>query len=103
MSNGAASEGKLGRLHDKVATVLTQALDQTMAAQDNWNDDGETQPPEVNPQLISVAVRFLDANKITCTPEAGNALGELEAKLAAKRARKGRVMGNVVQMVQDDD
>ena len=103
-TKGPATEADLGNLHSKIATVMTKALDQIEQRQENWsNADSATQddPPEVNPALLSVMVRFLDANKITCAPEAGNSMNELEKKLAAKKQTR-RQVGNVVHLEQDD-
>jgi hypothetical protein len=46
-------------------------------------------------------VRFLDANKITCAPEAGNTMSDLEQRLADK-SKKRRAVGNVVHLTQED-
>lgn len=104
MSNGPAKETRLGDLHNKVAEVMIKALDQVQIAQDKYeagNVDTELidSPPEVAPALLSVMVKFLDSNKITCAPEAGNQMSELEKKLAEKKTRR---VGNVVHLVQDD-
>ncbi|OSI20083.1 hypothetical protein BST65_35235 [Bradyrhizobium canariense] len=56
--------------------------------------------PEINPALLSVMVRFLDANKVTCAPEAGNTMGELEQRLADK-AKRRRSVGNVVHLTDE--
>jgi hypothetical protein len=103
-----ASEGALGELHSKVAKVMTKALDQIERQQENWEnytpkDDEELppDPPEVNPALLSVMVRFLDANKITCAPETGNEMSDLEKRLEAKRQRKR--VGNVVHLHDTDE
>ena len=85
---GPATEGVLGDLHNKVAEVMIHALDHIEKAQEVYDaTDVETlaaqgrKEPELNPALLSVMVRFLDANKITCAPEAGNTMSELEKKL----------------------
>jgi hypothetical protein len=45
---------------------------------------------------LSVIARFLDSNKITCVPEAGNTMGDLERKLEAKKARRAlKVVGGI--------
>lgn len=102
---GPASETKLGTLHDKIATVMTKALDQLEQSQERYEtlvgtDNEPDLAPEVNPALLSVMVRFLDANKITCAPEAGNAMGELERKLEAKKQK--RRVGNVTHLFEDE-
>jgi hypothetical protein len=57
--------------------------------------------PELNPALLSVMVRFLDANKVTCAPEAGNEMGELEKRLAEKASKRRRTVGNVVHLADE--
>lgn len=101
----AATESKLGELHNKIATVMGTALDQLALQQSAYDtamakaveeQNPELAPaaePNLNPALLSVIARFLDSNKITCVPEAGNTMGELEKKLAAKKARKLAVVG----------
>lgn len=110
MTKGPASEGVLGDLHSKVAKVMTNALTQIETAQalydvraEEAKDDPEVEVPpvtEVNPALLSVMVRFLDANKITCAPATTNVMGSLEAQLAAKRQKR---VGNVVQLREENE
>ncbi len=104
---GPATEGVLGDLHNKVAQVMISALDTIEKAQEAYLDmDAEVisekgiKEPDMNPALLSVMVRFLDANKITCAPEAGNTMSELEQRLADK-SKKRRVVGNVVHMIDE--
>lgn len=107
MSNkGPATEGVLGDLHSKVAKVMSNALDNIQKQQDEFDatehtDDSPAIAPELNPALLSVMVRFLDANKITCVPEAGNEMSELATRLANKRKRKS--VGNIVQLHELDE
>jgi hypothetical protein len=68
-----------------------------ISALDNIASDDEA---ELNPALLSVMVRFLDSNKVTCAPEAGNSMGELEQRLAEK-AKKRRSVGNVVHLTDE--
>ncbi len=95
----AATENKLGELHDKVADVLISALDRNEAqqralmrraeeqAQDNNEDEEDVVVfiPEINPALLSVATKFLKDNDITCQPNVGNRADELRKKLEKKR------------------
>lgn len=112
----AASEKDLGALHNKIAKVMGNALDQIDLNQQAYelsvtkaieSEDPDSVPlaaPELNPALLSVIERFLVNNKITCVPEEGNEMGELEQKLAAKRDRRARrQVGNVVHLEEDDD
>lgn len=86
-----ADESKLSALHDKVAEVLTEAL------------DGQTMPDYVDPEtgevepggklapsaaIIAVAAKFLKDNNITCVPSEDNKLGELEAKMKARQEKR---------------
>lgn len=92
-----ATEGQLGELHQKVAKVMANALDNVITAQEAgevMTEDGEVKEFNVNPALLSVITKFLNENKITCAPEAGNTMSELEAKLADKASRRRKV-GNV--------
>ncbi|QIG67224.1 terminase small subunit protein [Rhizobium phage RHEph15] len=104
----AATEGKLGELHNKMAQVMGNALDQVTLQQQAYDlqmakaleeqnpDLAPAAEPNLNPALLSVIARFLDSNKITCVPEAGNTMGDLERKLAAKRERKAlKVVGGI--------
>lgn len=110
----AATEGKLGKLHEKMADVMSAALDQHELEQVAYKaavekaeeeDDMSLIPlsaPTINPSLLSVMERFLSNNKITCVPEEGNAMGDLEQKLAAKKERRvRRQVGNVVHLDED--
>jgi hypothetical protein len=106
MTTKAASEEALGDLHSKVAKVMTRALEQHEKAQDAYEawepaEDDYKEPPELNPALLSVAVRFLDANKITCAPAEGNKMGDLEKSLADKRNRR-RAVGNVTHIFDNE-
>jgi NADPH:quinone reductase-like Zn-dependent oxidoreductase len=100
MSTGAASETKLGQLHEKVANVMIRSLDQIERRQDQWEntDNPEWDPPEAPPALLSVMAKFLADNKITCAPEAGNSVSDLEHKLAEKQKNRRKVVGNVVHL-----
>lgn len=96
----AASESELGGLHRKMAQVMGSALHQIELNQQVYElaatkaieeENPEIMPlaaPELNPALLSVIERFLSNNKITCVPEKGNAMGELERKLQAKMERR---------------
>jgi NADPH:quinone reductase-like Zn-dependent oxidoreductase len=101
-TKGPATEGTLGNLHNKVAEVMIGALDTIEKAQQAYDAmDVEViaekgiKEPEVNPALLSVMVRFLDSNKVTCAPEQGNTMSDLERKLEEKRKNR-RTVGNVV-------
>ena len=102
-TKGPASEGVLGDLHNKVAKVMINALDKIIESQETIVDPvEEAVRGDVNPALLSVMVKFLDSNKITCAPEAGNTMSELEQKLAEK-AQKRRKIGNVTYLDPTDE
>lgn len=103
----SATETKLGDLHNKIATVMGNALDHIEKQQLAYGqaidaaielNDPEAVPasePNVNPALLSVIARFLDSNNITCVPETGNVMGELERKLKQKKERRLKVVGGI--------
>lgn len=99
---GPATEGALGELHNKVAEVMSNALDKVIEHQDEpmVDKNGDTVEYQLNPALLSVITKFLAENKITCAPEAGNAMSDLERKLADKAATRRKV-GNVTFLEQD--
>lgn len=80
MSNGAASESKLGALHDKLADLFLEALDPQGGC---------------GPQMVNAARAFLKDNDIVCVPVADNRISKLGNKLAAieTRARGGSRTG----------
>lgn len=105
-TKGPATEIALGDLHNKVATVMSRALDVADKALEAYDlMDVETiaekgiKEPEVSAPLLSVITRFLNENKITCAPSEGNATGDLETRLAEKRKRKK--VGNVTFLLDE--
>lgn len=120
MAKSAATEQALGDLHAKIARVMTNALNVVEKQQERFIEqqeiahDFETTteeagilPPDVNPALLSVITRFLNENKISCVPEEGTALGELDRILQEKKnkragATKRVAIGNVVQLHEDE-
>ena len=114
MTTNAASEQELGNLHNKVAKVMVRALNQFEKAQDVFdatlvnaedNPDSIMERPEISPALLGVMTKFLNENKITCTPEQSESMSELEKTLADKRTRRRprRQVGNVVHMDPFED
>lgn len=102
MANTSATEEQLGKLHQRVAKVLSGALDVYEKAQEEYLQDvhDDLPPPEVNASLLSVMTKFLADNKITCAPAESEALSDLESRLQNKRNRKR--VGNVVQFPTDE-
>lgn len=74
-----ATETDLGNLHGKLAQVLSDNLE---------TEDGP------NPSIISIAVKFLKDNEITCSIKDNQDMDSLNESLKAKRAkRKLRIVG----------
>jgi len=91
----AASESKLGALHEKVAEVLLDALEgDTIPGYTEENPaTGEvTEVPDrklpASAAIIAAATKFLKDNNITCAPSQDNAVGSLVDKLKAKQKAK---------------
>lgn len=102
MSKGPATESELGDLHSKIAKVMINALDNIEAAQETWTPELEVDLPEVPPALLSVMVKFLDSNKITCAPEAGNSMSAIQQKLMNK-AKTRKSIENIVYLNEDQN
>lgn len=105
MTNKRATENQLGDLHNKVAVVMTNALDVTEKAQRLYLEAPEDSlvdavRPEVPATLLSVITKFLADNKITCVPEESGAGNVLQDKLNGLRQRKR--VGNVVHMTESE-
>lgn len=100
----SASEGKLGELHNKVAEVLTKALDgqvlEAVADEDGAIVQEETVIPP-SAAVIVAAIQFLKSNNITCAPAEDNAIGALEAKMRARQEKRAaRAQPNVIDFEQ---
>lgn len=104
MTVKAATETKLGELHAKVATVMTNALDVVEKAQIGYLDadaDDVGPMPEVSAPLLGVITKFLSDNKISCLIEESDAVGGLAATLAERRKNR-RTVGNVVHITDNE-
>jgi hypothetical protein len=99
----AASEDALGSLHDKLATILTEALegDELPGYTDKDPETGEETwvPPKRLPPsaaIITAAAKFLKDNNITCSVSTGNKMDELkkaaEKREAARLARRATMV-----------
>lgn len=82
----AANEDFLGLLHDATAQALMNKLKGTPILDENGDETGEVIPPSAAD--IQAAAKFLKDNNITCAPSQDNKMGELEARLAEKSARR---------------
>jgi hypothetical protein len=103
----AANDTVLGVLHEKVARVMTQALDVNDKAQQDYLclhvEDGADvpPPPDINPALLGAITKFLKDNNVTCAVEDSTALKDLENRLAVKKQAKRKV-GNVTHLFDED-
>lgn len=112
MTTNAASEGKLGSLHDRVATLLDLALSNYQRRQEFYAEHmdklqsmlTEVQEDEDNPfkgmrlsdftmtevpaALINSAITFLKNNEITCAPESSGTMSALQERLNNKRRKQ---------------
>ncbi len=70
----AATDKKLGELHEAVATCLIQAIEHS--------EEGPSA------SLLAVAVGFLKNNNITADPTTNSELAALGERLAARRQKK---------------
>ncbi len=65
-------------------------LDGTELPTGEQDDDGNEIKTKLPPSaaVLTSAIQFLKNNNITCSPSKDNALGELEEKMAARRAKR---------------
>lgn len=79
----AASESKLGALHEAVADALTEQV----KGYEEETEEG-TKLVRPSPALLGAAIAFLKNNNITADAEDNAALRDLSQALQAKRKRK---------------
>lgn len=84
----AASEKKLGDLHEAVADALSEQVKGYTKVE--LTAEGERVETEVkaSPALLSAAIAFLKNNNITADAEDNAALRELNSALQARRKKK---------------
>lgn len=97
MSKHAAPEDKLGKLHDAVADVLSNAFAVVKKQQEEYLADKapEELPPDVPAALVSVAVSFLKNNNVvmsTAGNEAVDRTKQAVERMRAARAARGKVV-----------
>lgn len=97
MTKQSASTDKLEKLHNKVADVLTGALDayDLQLTAYNTAGSGDEPPPVLSAPLLGVVTKFLSDNSITANDENREEISELKARLEQKRHAK-RAVGNIV-------
>lgn len=100
MAKNSATEDELGLLHNKVAKVMSNALEVVDKAQEHYLEASEPDdpPPEVSAPLLGVITKFLNDNKISCVPSESAGLSDLAERLKKKRKR----IGNVVHLTEED-
>ena len=74
MSTKAATESKLGELHNKLADLMITAV------------DGMIESATIDPPTIGAVRAFLKDNDIVCVPSADNRVGTLSKKLSELRS-----------------
>lgn len=80
----AASEKKLGALHEAVADALTEQVRGYTVTK----EDGAEEVVKASPALLSAAIAFLKNNNITADAEDNEALRELGNALKARRKKQ---------------
>lgn len=80
----AASDKKLGALHEAVADALTEQVNGYTAV----DEEGREKVVKASPALLSAAIAFLKNNNITADAEDNIALRELGEALSARRKKK---------------
>ncbi|MFN8995053.1 MAG: hypothetical protein ACK5X3_15510 [Pseudomonadota bacterium] len=99
----AANEGKLSDLHEKVAHVLSEALNGQELPGEIDEETGEVRVIKIPPSaaILQVAAKFLKDNNITCAPGEDNAMGELKAKMEARAKARELRKSDVVYASED--
>jgi hypothetical protein len=97
MAKGAAQESKLAALHEILATVL---IDQVGEQVEEELEDGTCRTIyTAQPALLTVAMKMLKDNDITCVPSEDSSVQTLADKL--KERKKGH--GKVIQLKPEGD
>ena len=92
MAKGAATEEKLANLHNVLADALIAGVSEQKTVLDE--ETGEEATYYVaNPALLTVAIKFLKDNDITCQPSEENKTGRLKQEL---EERKKNRLANVI-------
>jgi hypothetical protein len=82
-----ATEGKLSKLHGKVAQVLMEQLEDTISIVDESGEEREI--PSASPATLAQAIKFLKDNEVTATIEEDENLNGLADMLKEKREKRG--------------
>lgn len=102
MTKNAATETKLGKLHDKVADVMLNALETydevNEKAQASADEETPFIPLEPSAALLGAITKFLKDNEITCNTDESQKLSGLAARMASKERVTQRQPGQVVPL-----
>ena len=103
MAKGAATEGKLGSLHNKITEVFIKVLERyearldvldTLTA-DEIEDEMLRELMEdgalPNPAMLSAITKFLKDNEISFETEKLDELSDVERRLAERREKRGNI------------
>lgn len=95
MSKRAATEDKLGELHEALADNL---IDRLRNGERVWDSkSGQfVQLDSCTPSTLNVITRFLSDNDITCVAEEASRIGELQRAMDERRKRRGIKDGDKV-------
>lgn len=95
MSKRAATEEKLGALHDALADNLLERL---LHGEKVWDSKSGMfiQLDSCTPSTLNVITRFLNDNDITCVAEEASRIGELQRAMDERRKRRGVKEGDKV-------
>jgi hypothetical protein len=87
----AANEGKLGALHELLAEVLANSLQEQVIPAE-YDEEGNETAPEIrtppSAAMVTAAIQFLKNNSITCAPSDDNAMGELAKAVQDRQSKR---------------
>lgn len=101
----AANSEAMGALHDQVARVLSEAL-KGQELPGYTDEEGIEQPATImlpSAAIIQAATKFLKDNEITCVASKDNALGELEAQMELRRAKRDKMKTDRLDRIAASD
>ncbi len=91
MAKGAATEARMGELHNKLTDLFATVL-----------GEYEKAPELANPAMLGAASKFLKDNSITIESEQMDELSAMEERLAAKkRSRPNLATVTALPLVND--
>lgn len=100
MAKGAASESKCAALHDILFDVLTEQVSERVI--EEQEDGSEKELYTATPALLTVALKALKDNEITCQAEDNNKVNALQEQLAKRKRNHGSVVSIRPEMDEAD-